>query len=51
MKKRYLSYQDVCKHPEEAKYLKVLKATANCETTVIACRFCGKQLTEPKTEC
>lgn len=40
-----------CPHPEDYNYLKVTHAILNCETTVTACRLCGKHLTEPKTEC
>lgn len=38
-----------CSHPET--YIKVLEEIVNCEKTVVACRNCGKHLTEPETDC
>ena len=38
-----------CKH--ELTRIKVLKVTATCETTVIICAHCKKELELPKTEC
>ncbi|CAD0004422.1 hypothetical protein FLACHUCJ7_01853 [Flavobacterium chungangense] len=38
-----------CSHRE--KKIKVLDAVCGCETTVIVCCDCEKELTEPKTEC
>lgn len=51
MKKRYLSYRDVCTHPPEAQKTEVLETCVNCDTTVVVCHWCGKQLSEPKTDC
>lgn len=42
-------WQDFCPHPET--YLKVLEEIVNCETTVTACRQCGKHLNKPETDC
>jgi len=41
--------QKKCKHPEV--YLKVLSEIVNCEKTVVACRYCGKHLSKPTTDC
>ena len=38
-----------CKH--ELTRVKVLKVTATCETTVIICAHCKKELEPPKIEC
>ena len=43
------SITDVCPH-DKAK-IKVIESTTTCETTVLVCVACEKQLTEPKTEC
>ncbi len=44
-------FENVCEHPEEAKYIRVAHVSVNCETTVIACRQCGTDLTKPKIDC
>jgi hypothetical protein len=31
--------------------VKVLKVTATCETTVVICAHCKKELEKPKTDC
>lgn len=38
-----------CKHLD--KRTKVISSTFTCETTVVICLDCNKELTEPKTEC
>ncbi len=38
-----------CSHKN--KYIKVIRAVINCETTAIFCEDCGKQLTKEKTDC
>ena len=43
------SITEECAHPDT--YLRVLDAVVGCETTVVECMHCGKELTEPKTEC
>lgn len=38
-----------CTHADTT--LVVLAIVATCETTAIQCDYCGKILTEPKTDC
>lgn len=38
-----------CSH--ENKKIKVIEVAATCETTVIVCTECEKELEKPKTEC
>lgn len=40
-----------CRHPKELWYIKTISSAVNCETTIVACSFCGKHLTKPKTDC
>jgi hypothetical protein len=42
--------QEFCPHTYGEK-IKVIQSTVTCETTVIVCAFCQKELTEPKIEC
>jgi hypothetical protein len=35
----------------ETTEIKVINAIVTCETTVIICSECKKELSEPKTEC
>jgi len=51
MAKAYLRFKDVCKHPPVAHKTIVLESVVTCETTVVKCAFCGKHLTDPKTDC
>lgn len=41
-------YQE-CSHTTTK--IRVLESVATCEKTVLVCTACGKQLSEPKTEC
>ena len=43
------SITEICKHIDQL--TEVIEVTATCETTIQVCADCGKQLTEPKTEC
>ncbi len=43
------SINEICKH--QNKITRVLIVTSTCETTVVECADCGKQLSEPKTDC
>jgi hypothetical protein len=43
------SIREVC--PHDITEIRVIAAVATCETTVLVCTECGKQLTQPKTEC
>jgi hypothetical protein len=38
-----------CQHVKT--HIKVKESIATCETTVEVCSSCGKELTQPKTEC
>lgn len=38
-----------CKHQDTT--LVVIEVVANCEKTATQCDYCGKILTEPKTDC
>lgn len=40
-----------CLHPREHQFIDVIASNINCETTVIRCAVCRKELTEPKTDC
>ena len=44
-------FENVCEHPEKAKYIRVIHVSINCETIVIACSHCGSDLTEPEINC
>ncbi len=44
-------FEQVCEHPKEARYIRVVNLSATCETTVTACRQCGNDLDKPKTDC
>lgn len=37
--------------PHDIAEIKVIESIATCETTVLVCTECGKQLEKPKTEC
>lgn len=39
----------VCKHTNT--FIRVLQSVVTCETTALFCADCGKQITEPNTEC
>lgn len=41
--------QDNCGHADTSTV--VLEIVSNCEKTAIQCDYCGKIVTEPKTEC
>ncbi|MBS7234259.1 hypothetical protein KHA90_25010, partial [Flavobacterium psychroterrae] len=43
------SITEVCSH--EIAVIRVIESVGTCETTSEFCIECGKQLTEPKTEC
>ena len=43
------SITKVC--PHDVAYIKVLESVCTCETTVLTCVDCGKELEKPKTEC
>jgi len=52
MPKNYLhktTTMEKCKHLSTR--LKVLSVTATCETTVVICSSCKKELEKPKTDC
>lgn len=38
-----------CTHQDT--YIAVLEVSHTCETTAEKCMYCGKLLTEPKTDC
>lgn len=40
---------DSCRHSDVS--LVVIAVVANCETTALQCDYCGKLLTDPKTDC
>ena len=44
-------FEKVCEHPPEAQYTRLIEVCVTCETTVTACRQCGTDITEPKTDC
>ena len=48
MEKNY-SITEEC--PHDIAEIRVLDSVATCETTAEFCIECGKQLTQPKTEC
>lgn len=41
--------KQLCSHKNQA--IKVLFVACTCETTVIICTDCNKELTKPKTDC
>ncbi|QSS96608.1 hypothetical protein [Psychroflexus sp. ALD_RP9] len=43
------SFFDDCKH--EHTHKKSISSHTNCETTAIFCLDCGRQLSQPKTDC
>lgn len=43
------SIKELC--PHDIAETRVVESVATCETTASFCIECGKQLTEPKTEC
>ncbi|KFC59999.1 hypothetical protein [Flavobacterium gilvum] len=43
------SITEVC--PHDIAETRVLESVATCEKTVLVCIACGKELSEPKTEC
>jgi len=43
------SIKELC--PHDIAETRVVESVATCETTAEFCIECGKQLTEPKTEC
>ncbi|WP_124019428.1 hypothetical protein [Flavobacterium hydrophilum] len=43
------SITEVC--PHDIAYIKVIDAVCGCETTVLTCTECKKELEPPKTEC
>lgn len=49
MKKDLYSITETC--PHDIAEIKVITSAATCETTVLVCTECGKQLEDPKTEC
>jgi len=44
-------FEKICEHPKEMQFIRVHSICVTCETTVIFCRVCGKDLTEPETDC
>lgn len=50
-KKRNLNYSvtEVC--PHDIAEIKVISTVGTCETSVLVCTECKKQITEPKTDC
>lgn len=46
-----MSYKitEECQH--DIVHVKVVQSTTTCETTVEVCELCGKEVTEPKTDC
>lgn len=49
--KNEISLQPVCKHPEDSRYIRVIRTNLNCETTVTACKRCGIDIDKPFTDC
>lgn len=43
------SITEIC--PHDIAEIKVIASVATCETTVLICTVCRKQLEEPKIEC
>jgi len=43
------SITEVC--PHNIAVIKVIETVVTCETTVLVCTECGKELEQPKTEC
>ncbi len=37
--------------PHDIACIRVIHTVCTCETTVLVCAECGKELSEPKTEC
>jgi hypothetical protein len=43
------SITEIC--PHDIAEIKVIESVGTCETTVLVCSECGKELEKPKTEC
>lgn len=44
-------FETICEHPKEMQRVRLIETCATCETTVVHCRQCGSDITEPKTDC
>jgi len=51
MQNKPIPFETECEHPQEAQFTRVIGGCVNVETTVIACRQCGTDITQPKTDC